>query len=130
MKRTDHDKCLYIIHKYILEHPQVFSIERAPSYGIEKGPDLVAHNLCMDLIDYIEVELDATHSKKFKRIAEKAKDLVDKYNKPVRLWLISSSDKWIVGIKKEVRKLGDFYEKKITIKRISPIDIGERRFPF
>ena len=130
MKRTDHDKCLYLIHKYMLEHPQVFSIKESPSYGFEKGPDLVAHNLCMDLIDHIEVELDATHSKKFERIAERAKNLVDKYSKPVRLWLVSSSDKWIVGVKKEIQNLGKPFDKKIMIRRISPLDIGERHFPF
>ena len=130
MKQTDHNRCIYIIHKYMLEHPQIFSVKDAPCYGFEKGPDLIAHNLCMDVIDYIEVELDATNSKKFARIAERANNLVSKHNKPVRLWLVSSSDKWILGIRKEIQKLGEKSENRISIRRISPLDIGERHFPF
>ena len=75
MMRTNHDKCLYILHKYMIEHPQVFEVDQSPSYGIKPGYDLVARNLCIDVIEYIEVELDATDTKKFRRIAEKGKSL-------------------------------------------------------
>lgn len=130
MMRTDHDKCLYILHKYMIEHPQVFQVDQPPSYGIKPGYDLVARNLCMNVIEYIEVELDATDTKKFKRIAEKGKDLYIKHNKPVRLWMVSTSDKWIRGVRKAITGLGDPYSKKITVQRISPLDVGERILPF
>lgn len=130
MKQTDHDRSLYLIHKYMVEQPKVFHIQETPSYGFQKGADLLAHNVCMNVIEYIEVELDATHSKKFKRIAKRAKDLFDKYDKPVRLWLVSSSDKWTIGVRRRVRELGEPYNKKITVSRISPLDLGEGRFPF
>ena len=130
MKQTDHDRSLYLIHKYMLEHPQVFDIKESPSYGLQKGADLLAHNICMNVIEYVEVELDATYSEKFKRIAKRAKDMFDKYDQPVRLWLVSSSDKWVVGVRRQIRELGEPYSKKIIIKRISPLDLGKRHFPF
>ena len=67
MMRTDNDKCLYILHKYMIEHPLVFQVDQPPSYGMTPGYDLVARNLCMNVIEYIEVELDATDTKKFGR---------------------------------------------------------------
>lgn len=128
--RTDHDKCLYIIHKYMVEHPSVFSVDQPPSYGIKPGYDLVARNLCMDVIEHVEVELDATDTKKFHSIAEKGKKLYLKHSKPVRLWMVSTFDKWIRGVRKAVNDLEAPFNKRISVQRISPIDIGERRFPF
>jgi hypothetical protein len=114
------------------DQPLIFEIVGTPSYGIAKthGPDLVAKNKCMDVIEYVEVELDATSSSEFKKIAQKAKGLFKKYEKPVRLWLIASSDKWVKGVKKELHSELGKQTSKILVKRISPVHIGERKFPF
>ena len=132
MSATDHDLCLYIVHKYMLDQPQVFSIVAPPSYGVSKthGPDLVAENRCMNVLDYIEVELDATNTEKFKKIAKRARELRKKYDRPVRIWLISSSDKWVRGVEEKIKELDEIEARNITARRISAIHVGERKFPF
>lgn len=116
----------------MLSNPHVFSIIGTPSYGVTKshGADLVAENKCMNVIEHIEVELDATSKAEFLRIAHKAKELYEKYQKPIRLWLVASSDKWVKGVEKEIKNLGETFPKNISVKRISPIRVGEGKFPF
>lgn len=84
----------------------------------------------MDVIEYIEVELDATDTKKFHSIAEKGKKPYPNHGKPVRLWMVPTSDKWIRGVRKAVNELEAPLNKRISVQRMSRIDIGERRFPF
>jgi len=111
----------------------IFEIIGTPSYGMGKthGPDLVAKNRCMEVIEYIEVELDATSSSEFRKIAQKAKDIFDKHQRLIRLWLVASSDKWVKGVERNIHsELGAEYAEKILVKRISPIHVGERKFPF
>jgi len=56
--------------------------------------------------------------------------LVDKHKKSVRLWMVSSSDKWIRGVESEIQTLGETYSRRISIGRLSPLEVGERRFQF
>lgn len=132
MFTTDHDLALYEIHKYMLNEPKIFEILQQPSYGSRSGEDLLAKNKCLDVLEYVEVELDATESKKAARMAKKAVSISNSYGIPIRMWMVSGSDKWVKMIRKE---LGDLKKEgknieKIRVDRISPIDIGKGNFPF
>ncbi|MEM3697745.1 MAG: hypothetical protein QXQ94_09660 [Candidatus Bathyarchaeia archaeon] len=133
---TDHDRCIQIILDYITSSP-IFQIIDGPNYGGGQGPDLVFRNTTTRVVEYIEVELDAKVSKKARRIAKRAEEYSQKFEK-ARLWMVSSSDKWLTSEKgtgvidyldKSLLKTG-----KIEVNRISPIDLGvcsiTRNFPF
>ena len=132
MFETDHDVVLYEIHKYMLREPEVFEILQQPSYGTRRGEDLIARNKCLNVLEYVEVELDATESGKATRMAEKAVSLFHEHEIPIRMWLVSGSNKWVKMIREKLRELEDEGKTigKIHIDRISPINIGKGNFPF
>ena len=136
-RRTDHDRCIQIILDYIRSLPTAFQLLENPSMGIEQGPDLLFLNKKLDCIEYVEVELDAKASTKAVRMARRAADLHLRYRKPVRVWMISSSDKWVTSEKKtgvadktDTQLVGG----EVQVFRMSPIDLGihsiTRDFPF
>lgn len=132
MFETDHDLALYEIHKYMLSEPEVFEILQQPSYGTRRGEDLIARNKCLNVLEYVEVELDATESEKATRMAEKAVGLFHEYKIPIRMWMVSGSNKWVKMIREKLRELEKEGKNtaKIHIDRISLINIGRGNFPF
>jgi hypothetical protein len=116
-----------ILKKYVADHPEQFQLIES-HVGGEKGPNFVAEDLQHKAIIYIEVELDAKDSKKARAFAKRAIELHKTYNKPVLLWMVASSDKWITtkdrtGVKDHLEKIGK--EENVRImKRISPLTLG------
>lgn len=87
----------------------------------------------MGVIEYIEVELDATDRNTARRIAQKARELCARTKKNVRLWLVSSSDKWVRIVKRSLKALTEEEgppPKEIVVMRISPIMVGRKSFEF
>jgi hypothetical protein len=138
IRPTNHDRCIQIVLDYIKSYPSIFRLIREPSIGIEQGPDLLLLNSAQDCIECVEVELDTKSSIKAKRIAKRAESLNSQYGKPVRVWMISSSDKWVtsdgrMGVRDYIDKK-KIEDKTIEVFRIIPVDLGThsvmRGFPF
>jgi len=134
---TDHDRCIQIILDYIKSKPTTFELLKV-NVGVEQGPDLLFVNGKQNCIEYVEVELDAKESRKAVRMAKRASEFHHRYNKPVRVWMVSSSNEWVTSQKKtgvadniNAQLLGN---QAIKVFRISPIDLGifslTRDFPF
>ena len=56
---TDHDECIEIIKKYMESRPEFFRLIDV-NLGPKQGPDILAENLKLNVIEHIEVELDAS----------------------------------------------------------------------
>jgi hypothetical protein len=128
VKTTDHDRCIQILLDYVKSKPLSFRLLQDPSPGIEQGPDLLFLNSMSNCVEYVEVELDAKSSVKATRMAKRAELLHQRHKKPVRVWMVSSSDKWVasekeIGVSNHVNK-ELLQSGAVSVFRISPLDLG------
>ncbi len=123
-RSTDHDKCISLLIEYFEERKGDFRIDKV-SKGTVDGEDLIVYNCEKDVIEYVEVELDATESGKADKIVDKALNLSKQSKcKIIRLWLVSTSQKWRRMIQRKLDSRKDEIVTPIEINTLSPISIG------
>lgn len=125
--KTDHDICIYILRKFVAEQPERYRLIEH-HFGTERGPNFVAEDRVSNTIIYAEVELDAKSSRKARSFASRALRLYRKFKKPVVIWMVASSDKWITsqdgtGVKDYLEQLD--VDKNVKVAgRKSPLELG------
>lgn len=128
--RTDHDICIHVLKRFVEKRPERYRLIEFHTGG-EPGPNFLAEDLKDGVIVYAEVELDAKQTDKARRIARRARRLVERYGKPVYLAMVASSEKWVTTRKgkREGTGVRDFLEDvvrngEVRVERISPLALG------